>query len=188
MEHESERLKKVEEMLNGIAEEFAFDPKLRTPVLGRSLGEIEATKTFPVIHRCAETAMVVAHGLQKLGFEPEIVLRTKVTPLGNYRYHFFVGFHLDGKNYQIDTLEGLPLKRAARTESEKGFKFRRFPFRDEKKDSLKEVIRGPAKAAIALRSLYQPLRPRLWPLEINKRKNEKRAFQFNKEMKARTRK
>lgn len=159
MQKKSAAFLNVEKVLDSIARDFDYDPTIKSRLLGRTLAEIESSKKFPVLGRCAEEAMVVAHRLREAGFTPDIILKYRYSKIFVKGFHFAVGITLDGIPMEIPLRRGdlrlIPLPKEMGREVRMKFKFKLSPT-----ESLEKLVTWKHRPFVSLKKAYDKLNPR----------------------------
>ena len=174
----------VKEVLDAIAREFSYSFGVKAPALGRTLGEIEASKKFIISDRCTEESILIASRLKKAEIETEIVQKLKKNALGIPFPHFSAGFAIGQENYEIGFNRGyLRVSHATYLGNKPGVT--RLPFNLRENQSLADMVDRKVARLAGIRKAWNKVRPRAWPLPVNRRKDQKKLQFLNDALKRR---
>jgi hypothetical protein len=174
------KLKMTQDIMNEVADTFSFDPTIKLDPRGRSINQIEKEMNLTTAYRCIETTLIIAKKLQTAGLEPFLIHWAQN---GLRSRHFDVGIKHDGKHYSIsfDTNQIIPISEQAKHKGKQnGYQI--YPLKKLTNQRIESMLSKPEQKKHILWARLSKLRPRLWPLKMNQRKNEQKAKQLTEKI------
>lgn len=170
----------IKRTMESIRDEFSFKPGFMSPVLGRTVEEIEKSKTLPARFYCADFALLTAYRLQQLGAKPIITVR-KSSKWSSLSIHFAVEVDSTDGLFEISFERKIKVEKAG-TDSSKRTIVRK-PVRLTLKDNLKPYYGG---VVAKMYRVARVINPKTWPTRSNQMKQAKKAKVMNQLLKRKT--